>query len=312
MLRTGARGRISSLLHTGAQNEPASEAGAPPNRRNPSHWFRWRRSTWANARCAMRAHYGQADPRSWHRGDAMKQQIKFASDYGSEVIFPALNGGPPSKAGWADTFEEIARRLGQDTRSPQGLRLFTGHSARASGAVHLAHTQVELWRIQLFGRWGSDCFKQYVRDAPLSQLHGLAQEASLHPSLAAARAELAQLLQACEDAKRATSSIASQPVQCFLDCKAANAVAPLPTPATTRYVVNQDPKGKVHLAARVSDDIPHYLWRTKCHWPFAHRSADYTIVEQAPDRPRCAKCFKPIPNMSEESSSSSSSGSEEP
>ncbi|CAK9097013.1 Kinase D-interacting substrate of 220 kDa, partial [Durusdinium trenchii] len=58
----------------------------------------------------------RADPRSWHRGDAMKQQIKFASDYGSEVIFPALNGGPPSKAGWADTFEEIARRLGQDTR----------------------------------------------------------------------------------------------------------------------------------------------------------------------------------------------------
>ena len=55
----------------------------------------------------MRAHYGQADPRSWHRGDVMKQQIKFASDYGSEVIFPALNGGPPSKAGWADTFEEV-------------------------------------------------------------------------------------------------------------------------------------------------------------------------------------------------------------
>ena len=209
-------------------------AGGLPNRHNPSHWIRLRRSTWAKARCALRAHCGRADPRSWHHGGsyvkrkqaqrlshtspspnksswfiggsprarpigrhhratrthscscssgadvklcpihAMKQQIHFASTSGSEVVFLALHGGPPSKAGWADTFEEIARRLGQDTHSPQGLRLFTGHSARASGAVHLAHTQVELWQIQLFGRWGSDCFKQYVRDAPLSQLHGLA------------------------------------------------------------------------------------------------------------------------------------------
>ena len=133
---------------------------------------------------------------------AMKLQIRFASAIGSSVIFPASSGGPPSKAGWANTFEELARRLGLDTHSPSGLRLFTGHSARASGAVHLAHTQVELWRIQLFGRWGSDCFKQYVRDAPLSQLHGLAQEATLQTSLAAARAELAQLLQACEEAIR--------------------------------------------------------------------------------------------------------------
>lgn len=48
-----------------------------------------------------------------------------------------------------------------------GLRKFRGHTARATGAAHLAHTQIELWCIQLFGCWGSDCFV-YARRRCLS------------------------------------------------------------------------------------------------------------------------------------------------
>lgn len=73
----------------------------------------------------------------------------------SSPVFPSSVGSPASKTGWADTFQHLRAALGLPTSHPNGARSFTGHSARASGAVHLAASQIEVWRIQLFGRWGS-------------------------------------------------------------------------------------------------------------------------------------------------------------
>eukprot|EP00439_Symbiodinium_sp_Y106_P063636 s4235_g9.t2 len=74
----------------------------------------------------------------------------------NEPVFTDLGGAPPSKAGWADTFQELARLLGIPTCWPNGARAFTGHSARATSAQYLASHGIELWRVQIFGRWGSD------------------------------------------------------------------------------------------------------------------------------------------------------------
>ena len=82
-------------------------------------------------------------------------------------VFPSVSGSPPSKQGFADTYQWAGKQLGVPVVGPTGLRLFTGHSGRATGAQYLAGLGVELWRIQLFGRWGSDAFVLYVRDAPL-------------------------------------------------------------------------------------------------------------------------------------------------
>ena len=92
----------------------------------------------------------------------MEEHVKWASTQQTKLLFPSSGGTASTKQGWADTFEAIAKSLNLQTHSPTGARLFTGHSARATGAVHLAQTQIELWRIQLFGRWGSDAFKLYV------------------------------------------------------------------------------------------------------------------------------------------------------
>ena len=67
------------------------------------------------------------------------QQIGQAED---SPIFPTSDGSPASKTGWADTFQWLASQLGLDIRYQNGARKFTGHSARATGAVHLASTQV--------------------------------------------------------------------------------------------------------------------------------------------------------------------------
>lgn len=81
----------------------------------------------------------------------------------SSPVFPSSDGSPASKTGWADTFQHLGAALGLPTSHPNGARCFAGHSARASGAVHLAASQIEVWRIQLFGRWGSQVFLQYIR-----------------------------------------------------------------------------------------------------------------------------------------------------
>ena len=125
----------------------------------------------------------------------MVEQVKWAKAKRHSFLFCAETGAQTTKSGWAGTFEAIAQKLKLKLVGPTGLRLFTGHSARATGAVHMARTQIELWIIQLFGRWGSEIFKQYVRDAPLEQLHGLALA-----SLASARAELSAILAATREA----------------------------------------------------------------------------------------------------------------
>ena len=124
----------------------------------------------------------------------MVKQVEFAKSFSQGWLFPTAEGSQAAKEGWALTFESIAVYLNIELVTSSGLRKFTGHTARATGAVHMALNQVELWRIQLFGRWGSDCFKIYVRSAPLSQLTMLAKETSVQTSLLVARQELQALL----------------------------------------------------------------------------------------------------------------------
>ena len=244
----------------------------------------------------------------------MEEQLRYVAKVNSKWLFPSQNGDKTTKAGWADTFQYVAHQLGAETHDSNGRRLYTGHSARATGAVHMANTQVELWRIRLFGRWGSDCFKQYVRDAPLTQLHSLAQETTMRSSILAAKAELTRLLAQVSELKPAQSSIRDQPVECFADCAAAGALVPTsPAPAAPLFVINEAFRGKVRKVARSGAHIQHFLWHTGCFWYFARHGADYTLVDTQPsDRPECSKCFKhPKRPKDDESSSNSSSSSSE-
>ena len=199
------------------------------------------------------------------------------------------------------TFEWVALQLGEPLVTPTGANRFTGHSGRATGAVYLAQTQVELWRIQLFGRWGSEAFKLYVRQAPLSQLHLLAQEASVHTALANAKAELAAIFAQIKSSRDllANQPIASQPMQCLVDCEAATGTTPIEAPpASDMFVVNRRHLGKAHRVATQSPHIQHYLWHTSCHWYFARYQADYKLVDTLPnDAQLCAKRFKKTTNQ---------------
>ena len=67
---------------------------------------------------------------------------------------------------------------------------------------------MELWRIQLFGRWGSNVFLTYVRDAPIAQLDRLALESTASLSIETAKVQLQDLLRRTASVTGAASRVA--------------------------------------------------------------------------------------------------------
>ena len=64
-----------------------------------------------------------------------------------------------------ETIVQAAKLLKVPTEKSDKSERISGHSLRATGAQGLARAGLELWAVQLLGRWGSDAVKQYVRDA---------------------------------------------------------------------------------------------------------------------------------------------------
>lgn len=226
-----------------------------------------------------------------------------------QPLFPTITGAAPSKQGWARTFTKIAELLNLPTTHPNGAPCYTGHSARVTGAMHMATLNIELWRIQLFGRWSSDAFLLYIRDAPLAQLDDLATESSARLSIQAAQQQLKDLLRQVE----AKQSELQHPVvevspQMLTDCEAA--LPALPAPATEdRLVRNRNTGGKVHLTLDMNSDSHPREWRTRCAWRFALHETDFEFVSAAPESVKCRKCFPELRHRQRSQSSSSSSSS---
>ena len=122
---------------------------------------------------------------------------------------------------------KLAARYGLATHHASGAPRYTGHTARASGAQQLAARGIELWKIQIFGRWGSAAFLRYVRSSPLASMTKLASEAA---------------------AREPANAQRTQPLRLQADAAQLEEVEPPPTQATYSvghpYVVNTTPGGK--------------------------------------------------------------------
>jgi len=241
----------------------------------------------------------------------MLDQLNSIPDHPLAVLFPSAPNYPATKAGWADTFQEIARRLGLPLSHPNGARIYSGHSARVTGARHLAATNVELWRIQLFGRWGSQIFMHYLQDTPLLQMNHLALESSAMLSIQAAKWELKQLLRQMGDCKPKVAQVNQMMLQ---DCESAMQDLPVAKP-TDPWVKNTNPGGKMHRVLIWDREQHPRAWKSRCGWNFGLQRAEFEVIEADPSLPtrRCIKCFPECKGQTEDSdcptSSSSSSDS---
>ena len=172
--------------------------------------------------------------------------------------------------------------------------------------MFLAATNIELWRIQLFGRWGSQIFLQHIKDAPLAQLDQLSMETSVHISMATAKAQLQDLLrQAKSDI---TSTLACPTPLMLQDCEAATP-ADIEPPKASDPVIRNCNGGKLHRTLGYEEQTHPKHWRTRCSWHFGLSHTSFEVVDDGYelDHKCCLKCF---PSSSEQSSSSSSSSSE--
>ena len=87
-----------------------------------------------------------------------------------DYVFEDESGLKTTKSGGADTFQEIAWRLGLNTAHQNGARAFTGHSARVTGAIgiwqcHKSSCDASNYLVDGCSR----VFLHYIQDTPLSQ-----------------------------------------------------------------------------------------------------------------------------------------------
>ena len=220
------------------------------------------------------------------------EQVQFAQLMDENVqgwLFPCRDGSKPSKAGWAFAFKAIASAGGLSTVQLNGAEKYTGHTARVSGAQHLAKANIELWRVQLFGRWSSEAFLRYIRDAPLQNLHSLANEASLQQSIQAAKDELQRLGRDISEMKN-QFGVQLQATQEMFD-----EVDDIPTISSSPVDLAKDSfvlGGKVHKILAWGDNLHPRCWRTICNWHFGRGLTTYSTAPTVPSGTKCRRCFR--------------------
>ena len=102
-------------------------------------------------------------------------------DRGQGYLVAQQHGPPLTKQMVVASFRGVAVACGQ-----QDPHTITGHSGRVTGAQRMARSGLSEWRIQAFGRWGSNAVLRYIRSALLEgNLVGIAplvEAAAQHPA----------------------------------------------------------------------------------------------------------------------------------
>ena len=105
---------------------------------------------------------------------------------GDSPLSPTECGSHPPKTKVVDTFERLASLMNMPLTSPDGLRLFGGHTARVTGAQTFALAGLEINKIRILARHSGDTILRYVADVPLRTLRadlGIGGSTSSSPSL---------------------------------------------------------------------------------------------------------------------------------
>lgn len=106
-------------------------------------------------------------------------------------LFPACDGSVCNKVAVVATIAAAADLLRVPRSAPDGSERVSGHSLRVTGAQGLAKAGVDLWAIQLLGRWGSDAVMGYIREAHLDCSAEWARKVLLGPSLSGLASSIA-------------------------------------------------------------------------------------------------------------------------
>ena len=136
--------------------------------------------------------------RVWCPFHTLHSQVAWASEealrqgriVSSFPLFPTAAGLAPTKKAVVEVIRASAASLGLPVVNEAGFHRYSGHTCRVTGAMHLASSGIDVWRIQLHGRWGSSSVLRYIRLSPLAST--LSQEAALGKDLSQVQGKLKQ------------------------------------------------------------------------------------------------------------------------
>lgn len=193
-------------------------------------------------------------------------------------LFPDAQGKVATKAAMVAAFESVLTRAGLPTRDAAGRRRFGGHSCRVAGCRFWVLHGVEVQKVQVFARWGSNIVLRYVADTPVADITRDAATASVAKKARSAKGpDFGKLQEAIADAVKQVEALRAE-------------VANLHTMANPQYVLN----ASTHAAHRVlvgGVGTNPSVWKTFCGWRFG--GAKFTLAAQGPSpgARRCEKCF---------------------
>ena len=195
-------------------------------------------------------------------------------------LFPDPDGNTARKNDVVRLIEQAATRLGLATHSPQGSRLFGGHSLSVSGAQWLARSGVPLPLIQLMARWSSDVIARYVAEVPLKTI------STVYKSEDSTR-ELRVLLDEARRSRDDSERVFGKMKTLFRDAFVAELgeVAEL-RPRSSLALSDSSPPFvvKTHVVANRSSKI-------RCGWAFGLAKFSFTH-DCGPVTSRCSVCFR--------------------
>ncbi len=238
-----------------------------------------------------------------------------ANEHG--FLFPTRAGEPLSKTTVARLAEAAAMFLQTADMSDwptDSVQSWAEHAYRVSGAQMFARAGLDLYLIQLLGRWGSRAIERYVQDAPLANTAWAASAvAGLSNSNGLGQARLAQ------DADTTThnQAVAQQTAPVHTEPQRPIPIHLLRESVTQIFAEQQwfihNPKSKtVHKPDRGEFGSCSTSWRTKCNrWRYGMASY-IRHISVLPDYKQCERCFESVvlvcePCTSEDDSESSSS-----
>ena len=195
----------------------------------------------------------------------------------------------------------MLRQVGVAVKDCTGRRLFGGHSMRVTGARFWTGRGLEVFKVQIFARWGSAVILRYVADVPVADLTGEMTSGSALSSRVphadgsgAARLEehIQSALEQCAELRALIERVGQE-------------VRP-------SYVQNSSTK-KWHRVLVGGTAAPPALWRTHCGWPFA--TATFSLHSEGPTGVQgtkhiCGTCFPPGTGVATVMASDSSGSSD--
>ena len=189
---------------------------------------------------------------------------------GDAPLFPTELGSHSPKTKVVETFEQLASKLNQPLTSPDGLRLFGGHTARVTGAQTFALAGLEINKIRILARHSGDTILRYVADVPLRTLRadlGIGASPSSKSPLSlgpgAKASGVTQLRSRLSDIERQMESL-----QNAIQCQSQDMIG------IAAGYIQQTPRAYLQNLSSSAVHLISSEGRTACGWKFARSRTD--------------------------------------